>query len=48
MRRGQRVGCEDNSEYIRWVKANNHQVVQDEDGKWITINKRGVKVTLKS
>jgi hypothetical protein len=46
--RGQRVGCEDASEYIRWVKKNYYSVGQDQDGKWITINKKGVKVTLKS
>ena len=48
MRRGQRIGCEDASEYIRWVKNNNYNVVQDQDGNWITVNKKGVKVTLKS
>ena len=48
MRRGKPIGCEGSSQYINWVQKNGHQVVQDEDGKWITINKRGVKVTLKS
>ena len=48
MRRGKPIGCEDTNQYINWVRKNNYSVVQDEDGKWITVNKKGVKVTLKS
>lgn len=41
-----RVGCEDSSPYIRWVKVNNHKVIMNEEGKWVTINKKGKLVSL--
>ena len=41
-----RVACEDESAYIRWVKVNNHEVVMDEDGKWVTRNVKGKLVYL--
>ena len=45
--RGQIIGTEDASEYIRWVKKNYYSVVQDQNGKWITIKKSGKRVDLK-